>query len=90
MNKNTVRATLTLPFELLKATDEIVKAGKAKSRNHFVAKAIQKELANQKKIEIDSQLVEMTKDPDYQTQVLQMEAEFSSASWEAFQVEAKI
>lgn len=87
MKQDTIRTTLTLPSELLKATDEIVKAGKAKSRNQFIAQAIEKELASQKRREIDSVLIEMTKDPDYKTQVLQMEAEFSCASWEALQTE---
>lgn len=87
MNQSTVRTTLTLPSELIKATDEIIKAGKAKSRNQFIAQAVRNELANQKKMEIDSALLEMIQDPDYQAEVLQMEAEFSSASWEALKVE---
>jgi metal-responsive CopG/Arc/MetJ family transcriptional regulator len=87
MNQNTVRTTLTLPSELIAATDDIVKAEKAKSRNQFIAQALQRELAHQRKMEIDSALAEMTQDPDYQVEVLQMEAEFSSASWEALQVE---
>ena len=86
MKQNTIRTTLTLPCELLKATDEIVKVAKAKSRNQFIVQAIQKELINQKKIAIGSALIEMTKDTDYQNQVLEMEAEFSGASWEALPV----
>ena len=87
MKKSTTRTTLTLPSELLQATDEIVKAGKAKSRNQFIAQAIAKELAHQQRMEIDSALIEMTQDADYQKEVLQMDAEFSRASWEALEGE---
>lgn len=83
MKPTNIRTTLTLPSELIEATDKIVKAGKAKSRNQFIAQAIQRELAIQKRAEIDSALIEMTQDPEYQREVLQMESEFSSASWEA-------
>ncbi len=87
MNQKTIRTTLTLPSELIKATDKIVKTGKVKSRNQFIAQAIQKELAYQRSIEIDSALAEMCQDTDYQTEILQMDSEFSSASWEALVVE---
>jgi hypothetical protein len=36
--------------------------------------------------EIDAALMEMAQDPEYQSQVLQMEAEFAAASWEALQL----
>ncbi|SKB13589.1 hypothetical protein PL11201_520110 [Planktothrix sp. PCC 11201] len=39
-----------------------------------------------KRSEIDAALIEMTQDPEYQSQVLQMEAEFAVASWEALQL----
>jgi hypothetical protein len=39
-----------------------------------------------KRSEIDAALIEMTQDPEYQSQVLQMEAEFAVASWEAWQL----
>lgn len=90
MKQTNVRTTLALPSELIEATDKIVKAGKAKSRNQFIAQAIQRELAIQKRAEIDSALIEMTQDPEYQAEVLQMESEFSSASWEALQVEENL
>ena len=40
-----------------------------------------------KRAEIDAALIEMAQDPEYQAQVLQMEAEFAVASWEALQLE---
>lgn len=86
MKNQTVRTTITLPAELLAATDKAVSQGKAKSRNEFVAQALLHELEALKRAEIDAALMEMAQDPDYQAQVLQMEAEFAVASWEALQL----
>ena len=86
MKKSTVRTTLTLPSALLEATDRAVREGKAKSRNQFVAKAIENELASLRRAEIDAVLAEMAQDRDYQSEVLKMEAEFAPASWEALQL----
>lgn len=83
MSQSTVRTTITLPTALLEATDQIIKEGKAKNRNDFIACALKKELKSLKKAEIDQALAEMAQDPDYQAQVLQMEAEFAQGSWEA-------
>ncbi|MBD2676104.1 MULTISPECIES: CopG family ribbon-helix-helix protein [Nostoc] len=87
MEQQTVRTTLTLPKDLLEATDKAVEAGKAKSRNEFVARALRRELAAQKRAEIDAVLAEMASDVEYQTEVLQMEAEFAPAQWEALKLE---
>ncbi|MBD2570543.1 MULTISPECIES: ribbon-helix-helix domain-containing protein [Nostocaceae] len=86
MKAETIRTTLTIPKELLEATDKAVLEGKAKSRNDFVVQALKRELAAQKRAEIDAALAEMAKDPDYQTEVLKMEAEFAPAQWEALQL----
>lgn len=86
MKNQTVRTTLTLPSELLEATDKAVQQGKAKSRNEFVAQALRRELAALKRAEIDAALAEMAKDPEYQAEVLKIEAEFASAQWEALQL----
>ncbi len=86
MKNQTVRTTLTLPSELLEATDKAVQQGKAKSRNEFVAQALRRELAALKRAEIDTALAEMANDPEYQAEVLKMEAEFASAQWEALQL----
>ncbi|GBF86433.1 hypothetical protein AsFPU3_3504 [Aphanothece sacrum FPU3] len=86
MTQPTVRTTITLPEELLKATDLMITQGKVKSRNEFIAQALRHELAALKQAEIDAALAEMAQDPDYHTEVLRMEAEFTTASWEAFQL----
>lgn len=38
------------------------------------------------RLEIDAALAEMANDPEYQAQVLKMEAEFATAQWEALQL----
>jgi len=86
MKAETIRTTLTIPRELLEATDRAVLEGKAKNRNDFVVQALRKELAAQKRAEIDAALAEMARDPDYQAEVLKLEAEFATAQWEALQL----
>jgi hypothetical protein len=41
----------------------------------------------QERAEIDAALAEMVNDPDYQTEVLKIEAEFALAQWEALEIE---
>ncbi|AFY47525.1 hypothetical protein Nos7524_1653 [Nostoc sp. PCC 7524] len=77
---------VAIPSELLAATDKAIQQGKAKSRNDFIAKALRRELEAIKRTEIDAQLSEMVNDEDYQRDVLQMEAEFATAEWEAFKL----
>lgn len=83
MKINTTRTTLTLSSDLLAATDRAVASGGAKSRNEFVERALRRELAVQKRAEIDAALAEMTIDPTYQAEVMKMESEFATAQWEA-------
>lgn len=89
MKRQTVRTTLTLPSELLEATDLAVSKGKTKSRNEFIAQALRHELAALRRAEIDAALAEMAQNPEYQAEVLKMEAEFATASWEALQLAEK-
>lgn len=86
MRNRTVRTTLALPAELLEATGRAVREGKAHSRNEIVARALSRELAAQKRAEIDRALAEMASDPEYQAEVLRIEAEFADAQWQAFQL----
>jgi Arc/MetJ-type ribon-helix-helix transcriptional regulator len=85
MTNTTTRTTIALPAALLAATDRAVTDGKAKSRNELIARAIQRELALLRRAEIDADLAQMGRDPEYQAEVLQMEAEFAVAQWEALQ-----
>lgn len=86
MYNSTIETKIILPANLLEATDKAVQKGKAKSRDEFIMRAIRRELAALKRSEIDAALAEMAREPEYQAEVLQMEAEFAMASWEAFQL----
>jgi metal-responsive CopG/Arc/MetJ family transcriptional regulator len=86
MDKRTIRTTLTLPIELLEATDRAVSEGKAKSRNEFVARAIRNQLAVQKRAEIDAEFAQMANDAEYQAEVEIINQEFARSDWEALQL----
>jgi metal-responsive CopG/Arc/MetJ family transcriptional regulator len=91
MQSTSTRTTISLPTALLAATDQAVTNSKAKSRNELISRAIQKELTLIRRAEIDADLSEMSQDAEYQAEVLQMEAEFAVAQWEALQtLEAEI
>ena len=85
MMNDTTRTTIALPTALLAATDRAVTDGKAKSRNELIARAIQRELTLIRRAEIDADLSQMAEDTEYQAEVLQMEAEFAVAQWEALE-----
>lgn len=82
----TVRTTLTIPAELLEATDLAVSEGTARSRNEFVALALRHELAAQKRARIDAAFAEMAQDYEYQKDAEQISNEFAAADWEAFKL----
>ena len=83
MNISTIRTTLAIPEDILKATDNIISKGKVKSRSEFVTIALRNQLKVMEKAE---QLKEMVMDEDYRQKVLKMEEEFACASWEALQI----
>ena len=56
----------------------------------FIALAVRKELEQLKQQEIDAALAEMAQDSEYQAQVLQMEVEFATASWEAWKIKEDV
>ena len=85
MSSTIVRTTIALPAALLAATDRAVTAGNAKNRTELITRAIQRELALIRRAEIDADLAQMAQDDEYQAEVLQMEAEFAVAQWEALQ-----
>ena len=86
MSQNLIRTTISLPKELLSATDKLLEQGKIKSRNHFITQAVTKELAALQEAEIDKEFTYMAEDKDYQAAALQIEAEFAHASWEALKL----
>lgn len=83
MRAPTIRTTLALPADLLEATDRAVRAGKARSRNEFVAAALRRELAAQRRAEIDADITAMAHDIAYQRESAQIMAEFAEADAQA-------
>jgi metal-responsive CopG/Arc/MetJ family transcriptional regulator len=81
-----VRTTIALPEELLSAVDQVVREGKARSRNDLVATAIRHELAARRRAEIDADLAGMATDVEYQAEVETIMREFARADWEAFRL----
>ncbi len=75
----TVRTTLSLPADLLEATDQIVRDGLVGSRNEFIAMALRHELAAQKRTRIDAEFAFMADDAQYQAESLAIASEFATA-----------
>jgi len=87
MTSKLTRTTLSLPKELLAATDKLIFRGKAKNRNQFIAEAISAKLAAiPSKAEIDAAFEGMADDIEYQCEALQIEASWANASWEALKL----
>jgi metal-responsive CopG/Arc/MetJ family transcriptional regulator len=86
MSTHTVRTTLALPADLLAAVDEAVQAGHARSRNEFVARALQRELAGQQRAAIDAAFAAMAEDFAYRTEAQALTDAFAQADWDALQL----
>lgn len=80
------RTTIALPAKLLDAADRAVRAGKARSRTELVSRALQRELATQRRAEIDAAFLGMAKDPEYQREAVVMAEEAVVAGWEALRL----
>ena len=82
----TIRTTLALPAALLAAVDQAVQAGHARSRNEFIAKALQREIAAQQRAAIDAAFAAMAADPTYHTEAQALTEAFAQADWEALRL----
>lgn len=83
--KRVVRTTLSLPAELLEAADRMVASGQAVSRNAFIAEAMRHELSMRRRAAIDAAFAEMGSDAEALREAAQLQAEFASSDWQAFQ-----
>lgn len=63
-----VRTTVILAAEIVERIDRAVRAGKARSRNAFVAAALQHELDTEKAATIDAAFAAMATDEAYQAE----------------------
>lgn len=86
MANGTVRTTLAIPAELLRATDQAVRNGNARSRNEFVARAIRHELRAVERAAIDAAFAGMAEDEAYQAEAREIAESFALAEWEALQL----
>jgi metal-responsive CopG/Arc/MetJ family transcriptional regulator len=57
MADSSVRTTITLPRELLEEADRSVETGHARNRNDLIVQSLRRELAAQRRAEIDAQIV---------------------------------
>lgn len=85
MLTHTIRTTVALPEQLLKAINEAVEAGMAKSRNQLIANAVRHELAALKRLEIDEAFQAMAGDQELYQEARKLSDEFGDSDWEAFQ-----
>lgn len=82
MTTPAIRTTVTLPADLVKAADQAVSNGRARSRNELLAVALRHELRALRRAEIDVQFADMANDPDYLAEVDQLMREFAGADAE--------
>ena len=86
MTTKVVRATLRLPADLLERVDHAVRAGEARSRSAFVARALRRELAALEAAAIDADFAGMADDEEYQAEALALAEESVAAGWEALRI----
>lgn len=80
MSTRSIRTTLSLPADLLKAVDRAVEEGRARSRNALIASAIRRELELPARVAIDAAFVAMADDEDYRRESEALEKEFGVGS----------
>lgn len=81
-----VRTTVAIPEDLLRSVDDAVRAGRARSRNEFLALALENQLAASRREAIDAAFGEMADDPLYQQEIAEIADEFRAADWEALRI----
>lgn len=80
------RTTVAIDDRLLEAVDSAVKAGKARSRNDFLARALQRELSLARREAIDAAFAGMASDPVYRREAQEISEELVAADWEALAI----
>ena len=80
------RTTLTLPAELLARVDQAARQGRARSRNAFVATALERDLAAQERAALDAEFAGMGEDEAYLAESQILDAEFDAAGGEALRL----
>jgi len=83
MAEPSVRTTVTLPISLLEEVDDLVRAGRSRSRSELLARALSREIARLERERLDAEFAAMAEDREFQREATTIAAEFSSADWEA-------
>jgi metal-responsive CopG/Arc/MetJ family transcriptional regulator len=81
-----IRTTVSLPQELLVRIDQLIRSGRASSRNDFLAAAARRELERLRREAIDREFEEMATDELYQREARQLSDDYAVADWEALRV----
>ncbi|HWE60461.1 MAG TPA: ribbon-helix-helix domain-containing protein [Chloroflexota bacterium] len=84
MRTPTVRTTVALPKDLLKAADHAVAEGIARSRNDLLAMALRQLLAAHQRTIIDAGFAGMGSDLDYLAESATLDAGLDRSSWQTF------
>jgi metal-responsive CopG/Arc/MetJ family transcriptional regulator len=82
----TTRTTVALPKALLEGIDDVIEAGRASSRNEFLAAAIRRELKRIQREAIDAEFAGMEDDEIYRDECLRIASEYEHSDWEALRV----
>ncbi|MGC9502697.1 hypothetical protein [Baaleninema sp.] len=86
MTSRKVSKSIAISLEILHKIETSINSGKIGNLDEFVEMALRRELEARRQTEIDAELAEMAKDPDYIQEVTQLESEFAKADWEAFEI----
>jgi metal-responsive CopG/Arc/MetJ family transcriptional regulator len=82
----TRKMTVYLPCDLATQLDLLTRQGRARTKNELVVVALRHMIDRLNRETIDAEFALMETDADYQAEAVQIEREFASANWEAFQL----
>ena len=83
---SSTRTTVALPADLLRGIDAVVRSGRSRTRNEFLATAIRRELERIRREAVDREFEAMAADPLYQREARVISDEYRSADWQALRV----
>ena len=81
-----MRTTISLPDNLVREIDRLIKIGNIKSRNQLIVEALRDKVKQLKDADIDAQFALMADDSDYVEETLNIESEFANADAEALRI----
>ena len=78
--------TITLPEDLARAADRVVREGKARSRNDLLVTALRHELAARERAAIDAAFAVLAGDHAFQRESTDLAEEGTAAGWDALRL----